>query len=208
MLKDYTHLIFILDESGSMFTTQERTKKAVNDFFRDQQKEKEKCTYSLFTFNDTIHTVASFSPLPSFEPLTGATYRPQNNTALLDAVGYGIESVGRHLSALKEEERPSKVICVIFTDGMENASREYSREKIRALIHQQKETYSWEFIFMGSGEETWKQAGDMGISGIHTQTYAFNHGNAASAGTTYRSVGDTVRQARRGTILTGTHEEH
>ena len=97
--------------------------------------------------------------------LTDKEYYVRGTTALLDAVGKTILDVGYRLSNTKEEQRPGKVIFVITTDGMENASSEFTYEKVQQLIKHQQEKYSWEFIFMGANIDAVKEADSIGING-------------------------------------------
>ncbi|MCD8511685.1 MAG: VWA domain-containing protein [Bacillus sp. (in: Bacteria)] len=96
--------------------------------------------------------------------LTKKEYYVRGCTALLDSIGKTIIDVGLRLSKVKEEERPGNVIFVITTDGMENASREFTYEKVKELIKHQQEKYNWEFIFMGANIDVAKEADDLGIS--------------------------------------------
>ena len=95
--------------------------------------------------------------------LSDKEYFVRGCTAFLDAVGKTILDVGNRLSKTSEDQRPSKVIFVITTDGMENASREFTYEKVKQLIKRQQEQYSWEFIFMGANIDAAKEAESIGI---------------------------------------------
>ncbi|GKU25190.1 hypothetical protein CFB3_33950 [Clostridium folliculivorans] len=95
--------------------------------------------------------------------LTGKDYFVRGTTALLDAVGKTILDVGYRLSNASDEERPSKVIFVITTDGMENASKEFTYEKVKELITHQSEKYNWKFIFLGANIDAAKEANNIGI---------------------------------------------
>jgi hypothetical protein len=103
--------------------------------------------------------------------LTDKEYFVRGSTALLDAVGKTILDVGLRLSRLREEKRPGKVIFVITTDGMENASSEFTYGKIKELIEHQQVMYNWEFIFLGANIDAAKEAVSMGIN----QDNAFNY---------------------------------
>ncbi len=96
--------------------------------------------------------------------LTDKEYYVRGCTALLDAVGKTILDVGHRLSTTNEEERPGRVIFVITTDGLENASREFTYEKVKGLIKHQQEKYNWEFIFLGANIDAAKEADSIGIS--------------------------------------------
>ena len=97
--------------------------------------------------------------------LTNKEYFTRGTTALLDAVGKTILDVGNRLSHTPEENRPNKVIFVITTDGMENASCEFSYDKVNEMITHQKDTYGWEFIFMGANIDSAAVGAKIGISG-------------------------------------------
>lgn len=96
--------------------------------------------------------------------LTSNEYYVRGCTALLDAVGKSILDVGYRLSKTNEHQRPGKVILVITTDGLENASREFTHEKVKELINHQQQKYNWEFIFLGANIDAAKEADSLGIS--------------------------------------------
>lgn len=96
--------------------------------------------------------------------LTSNEYYVRGCTALLDAVGKSILDVGYRLSKTNEHQRPGKVIFVITTDGLENASREFTHEKVKELINHQQQKYNWEFIFLGANIDAAKEADSLGIS--------------------------------------------
>ena len=128
--------------------------------------------------------------------LTDKEYYVRGSTALLDAVGKTILEVGLRLSKTSDNQRPGKVIFVIKTDGQENASREFTYEKVRELIKHQQEKYSWEFIFPGANIDAAKEAVSIGIC----QENAYNF-EASKAGveSMYRVVGEVVTEKRQRT---------
>jgi hypothetical protein len=75
--------------------------------------------------------------------------------ALLDAVGHAVDAAGARFTAMPERERPGKVLFVVVTDGHENASHEYSAERIKAMLKEQQEVYSWEFTYLGAHQDAW-----------------------------------------------------
>jgi len=83
---------------------------------------------------------------------------PRGRTALLDTVGREIAQTGINLDALPESERPGRVVFVVVTDGAENASTEYTLEKLRADIARQRDQFNWQFQFIGAGEDAWQGA--------------------------------------------------
>ena len=95
--------------------------------------------------------------------LTEKEYYVRGCTALLDAVGGAIHHIGNVHKYAREEDRPEKTLFVITTDGMENASRRYSYEKVREMITRQKEKYGWEFLFLGANIDAAREAARFGI---------------------------------------------
>lgn len=92
-------------------------------------------------------------------------------TALLDATGRFITEVGQQLSALPEHERPGQVICLIMTDGMENASQQWNWDDVQRLITQQREVYGWEVIFLGANIDAVRVGRRMGVDEKLAMTY-------------------------------------
>lgn len=127
--------------------------------------------------------------------ITDREYFVRGCTALLDAIGKTILDVGYRLSKTIEDERPGKVIFVITTDGLENASQEFTYEKVKELINHQREKYSWEFIFLGANVDAAKEADSIGIS----MGNAFNF-EASKAGVEemYSMVCEAVSKKRYG----------
>ncbi len=115
------------------------------------------------------------------------------DTALLDAVGHTINKIGRVQKHTADSERAERVMFVITTDGMENASRKFSREKIREMITHQKVKYGWEFIFLGANIDSAETAESFGIGGDMAADY-----NADSEGTrlNYEVISRTVSDIR------------
>ena len=103
--------------------------------------------------------------------MTTNDYAPLGMTAMLDAVGKTINSVGQQLAELPEEERPEKVMVTIVTDGVENASKEYTWENVKKMITHQREKYSWIFTFLGANIDTMEVSGNLGIDSRLSKSY-------------------------------------
>jgi hypothetical protein len=112
-------------------------------------------------------------------------------TALYDALGKTINTVGQELAALDESERPGLVQFVIITDGMENASREFTSDAVKNLITHQTEKYNWDFVFVGSNQDAVLTASTLGISAGSALTY-----DNATVGAASASWGDYVTTTR------------
>ncbi len=103
--------------------------------------------------------------------LTNKEYYVRGCTALLDAVGKTILEVGHRLSNTDEDKKPGKVIFVITTDGLENASSEFTYPKVKELIKHQQDKYSWEFIFLGANIDAAKEAESIGIDRVNAYNF-------------------------------------
>jgi hypothetical protein len=155
MKKDYCEIIMVLDESGSMSSCKSDTVGGVNEFLNNQKRLAGEVKVTLVKFSDYYKVINDAAPLQQIEYLNDHNYTPSNTTALLDAVGKTINKTGQRLAAMKEKNRPEKVIFVIITDGFENASQEFSQSEVFKMVTHQKEKYSWEFTFLGADIDTW-----------------------------------------------------
>lgn len=162
MKRNVTEIIFLLDRSGSMGGLESDTIGGFNGFLEKQRQLEGKTIVTTVLFDDRYELLWSGVDAEKVR-LTANEYFVRGSTALLDAVGKAILDVGCRLSNTPEAERPGKVIFVITTDGMENASREFTYKKVKELIRHQQEKYSWEFVFLGANMDAAKEAGNIGI---------------------------------------------
>ncbi len=189
-MKNKTDITIILDRSGSMESVKSDTIGGFNSFLFEQQKIEGEASISLVQFDDQYETVYTDKDLNSAGKLTEGTFQPRGMTALYDAVGRTINSVGQRLAETSDTERPDKVVFVILTDGFENASKEFSAVKINKMISHQKEKYSWDFIFIGANQDAVLSAKAIGISANAALTYAANsEGTEAAFGSIAKKVG-------------------
>lgn len=151
--QNFTSINVVLDRSGSMQTILEPTISGFNTFIAEQKKVIGECEISLHQFDNEYETIYSCQPIAKVLDLTAATFIPRGMTALHDAIGKTINSVGTRLSTMKEEDRPDTVIILIVTDGLENASKEFTSGTIAEMIAHQKDKYSWDFIFLGANQD-------------------------------------------------------
>ncbi|MCB1193255.1 MAG: VWA domain-containing protein [Leptospiraceae bacterium] len=193
MKKDYTHIAFVLDRSGSMSSSKIETIKGFNSFLQEQQGLEGKATFTLVQFDDQYEVWHDFVDIQKVKKLKDKTYVPRGMTALFDAIGKTINIIGKKLSDLKEEERPEKVVFVILTDGQENSSLEYRFEVISDMIKHQTEKYNWTFVFLGSELSAVDQAINMGISSSNTLNYS---ADAEDVQILYKSVSSSVSKLR------------
>ncbi len=171
-MKDaFTRLALILDRSGSMASIDEATVAGVNRFIEEQKQVPGTATLKLVQFDDVYEEVFDtlIAEAPeltlSKTPRPGQrTYDPRGSTALLDAIGRTISELGNGLAAMSEEERPSKVIVIIMTDGLENASKVFKKPQVLDLIVQQRDVYKWDFVYLGANQDAIATAASMGIA--------------------------------------------
>lgn len=163
MINNLTEIIFLLDRSGSMAGLESDTVGGFNAFVKKQSEMEGETILTTVLFDDEYEVL--WNGIDASEAkLTEDEYYVRGMTALLDAVGKTILDVGYRLAKTKEDRRPGKVIFVITTDGMENASSEFTYGKVKELIKHQQEKYRWEFIFMGANIDVAKEADSLGIN--------------------------------------------
>lgn len=169
MQKDYTHIAVILDRTGSMNEIRDATIKGFNEFLAEQKAGPGSATLTLVQFDtdDPYEVVHRFRAIKNVPDLTRETYVPRASTPLLDAMGRGITDLERSIAEIEEAGRPEKVMMVIITDGRENASREYTKDRIRRMI-EEKRKLGWEFLFLSSEFEAIDEAGEIGIVRANT----------------------------------------
>lgn len=189
MKKGLTELVFILDRSGSMSGLESDTIGGYNAMLQKQKKEPGEAIITTVLFDDKYELLHDRINLRGIEPITDKEYYVRGSTALLDAVGKTINKIGNVQKHTAEEERAEHVMFVITTDGMENASREFTYEKVRQMIEQQKSKYGWEFLFLGANIDAISTAERFGISKDRATNY-----NADSEGTllNYEVLSETV----------------
>ena len=193
MKKDLTELVFILDRSGSMSGLESDTIGGYNAMLEKQKKECGEAIITTVLFDDRYELLHDHINLRGIAPITDKQYFVRGSTALLDAVGKTINKIGNVQKHTAEEERAGHVMFVITTDGMENASREFTYEKIQQMIEHQKSKYGWEFIFLGANIDAISTAERFGISKDRATNY-----NADSEGTllNYEVISETVSHLR------------
>lgn len=196
MDNNYTHISMVLDKSGSMSSIRKDTIGGFNTFLNSQKAEPGKATLSLVQFDDRYEQIYEMKLLSLVPDLTENMYVPRGNTALLDAMGRCIIDTGAKLSAMSEDQRPAKVIFVIVTDGEENASHEFKKDKINEMISEQRHIYKWEFVFLGANQDAIQAGIDYGIGKLNSMTFFANSVGAPGA---YASFTSNVSAYRRGT---------
>jgi len=163
MKSNLTELVFILDRSGSMAGLETDTIGGFNSVLDKQKKEEGDALVTTVLFDHDYELLHDRINIKNLEGISAKEYYVRGTTALLDAMGRTINYIGNAISDTAKEDRPDKVVFVIITDGMENSSQEFSKDKVKAMIEKQKKEYSWEFVFLGANMDAIKTAADFGI---------------------------------------------
>ena len=171
MRKGLTEIVFILDRSGSMSGLEKDTIGGYNSMIEKQKKEEGDAIVSTILFDDKVEVLHDRKDLTDVKPITDKEYYVRGCTALLDAVGSTIHRIGKLNKELPEEDRPEKTLFIITTDGMENASKEYSYDKVKKMVEKKKEKNHWEFIFLGANIDAVEVAGRFGVAANRAVRY-------------------------------------
>lgn len=171
MRENLTEMVFVLDRSGSMSGLAADTIGGFNELIEKQKKIEGDAYVTTVLFDHEYEVLHDHVALGEVAPLTDKEYFARGSTALLDAVGRTINAVGARLAATPDEERPEHVVFVITTDGMENASREYTAKQVREMVEHQQQKYSWQFVFLGANMDAVSEARNLGISAKYAANF-------------------------------------
>lgn len=163
MKKGLTELVMILDRRGSMGGLEADTIGGFNGMIEKQKREDGEAYVSVVLFDDVSEVIYDRVDIHKVEPMTNRQYYVRGCTALLDAVGRAIHHIGTVHRYARDEDIPEKTLYIITTDGMENASRQYTYDNVKRMIERQKEKYGWEFIFLGANIDAAREAERFGI---------------------------------------------
>jgi Mg-chelatase subunit ChlD len=204
MKTGYSHIVMVVDRSGSMNAIQMDAIGGFNAFLADQKKVPGGATLSLIGFDDRYEIWQEWKPIQDVPELTTQTFVPRGSTALLDAIGRTINETGKKLESMAEMDRPERVICVILTDGYENASKQFNMQQIAEMIANQTDTYKWTFIFLAANLDAIATASSINIPARASMAY---YGNAGGIRAAYGSVSAQVRLSRRGHAVKFTQQD-
>lgn len=194
MNENLTDITIVLDRSGSMASVRSDTMGSFNTFLEDQKKVEGAANISLVQFDDQYEPNYTSVNIQEAEKLNEETYVPRGMTALHDAIGMTVNNAGRRLESLDASARPGRVIFVILTDGFENSSKEYSKEKVFEMIKHQKEKYNWQFLFLGANQDAIQAGAGYGISQGQSMTYA---ASGAGVTNTFKSLSRNISSSRK-----------
>ena len=193
MKKNCTELVFILDRSGSMSGLEADTIGGFNAMIERQKGESGEALVSTVLFAGSSQVVHDRVSIRRIEPMTRRQYTVGGCTALLDAIGGAIHHIGNVHKYAREEDCPEHTLFVITTDGMENASRHYSSDRVKQMIERQKTRYGWEFLFLGANIDAVETAGRFGIDADRAVNY---HSDSEGTALNYEVLSETICAVR------------
>ncbi len=195
MKNEMTELVFILDKSGSMAGLEKDTIGGFNALVEKQRKLQGDVRVTTVLFNQSYELLHDRISLKGISPLTEDDYEVGGTTALLDAIGSTVQKIANAQKRTMEEERADKVMFVITTDGMENASCEYNYKKINEMIAMQKQKFNWEFIFLGANIDAVATARQFGVEEEFAVEY---HADPEGTQLNYQVLSEAVSSFRTG----------
>lgn len=212
MKKGYTHIDFLLDRTGSMESIKDDVIGGTNAFIDDQASEPGECTMSLTQFDsqDAQEVLFDFKPIAEATKLDNANYVPRSGTPLIFAMISRINKLGEKLAAMPEDERPEKVIFVVYTDGEENQSGMYeddqknpifTTDKLKELVEKQSKEFNWIFSFLGADQDAFAAAGQYGFGRACTMSVGKTGLGTRAA---YLSMSSNIKGARRAKTMVET----
>jgi hypothetical protein len=186
-IKQKTLVNFLLDETGSMIDKVDQTISGFNEYLAGLRQYGKLARVTLTKFNtNKTEVVCANTPVKDVPELTHENYKPDYSTPLYDAIFASIRATEEAIAKAREK---LLVLCVILTDGLENASREHTRSEIFDLITKKQKDDGWTFLYLGANQDAWAEGGKIAILGGNTQTFtpdgagavhAFAHSMAAT----------------------------
>lgn len=188
-------LVFVLDKSGSMSGFEQDTIGGYNSVLAENRKKEGNIYVTTVLFNHENSTLYNREPISKVKNLTPDDYSVGGNTALLDAVGITIDKIRENRKITKN----NNVLFVIITDGAENSSNEYSRDKIKSMINSAEKEDKWDFIFLGANIDAIAEAGNIGIKSDNATGYVQDK---AGYGKAYDAVNKAVEVKQQSKPIT------
>ena len=188
-----TELVFILDRSGSMSGLEGDTIGGFNAMIEKQKKQDGDCYVSTILFDDESEVLHDRVNLEDIPKMTDHDYTVRGCTALIDAIGGAIHHISNIHKYARPEDVPAHTMFIITTDGLENASHQYTSSQVKQMIEQQKEKDGWEFLFIGANIDAVETAARYGIDKDRAVNY---HADGKGTHVLYASVEKAIRTVR------------
>ena len=193
MRTNMTEIVFILDRSGSMSGLEADTIGGFNSMIEKQKKTEGEALISTVLFDSTSEVLYDRVNIRTIRPMTDNDYTVRGCTALLDAIGGAIHHIGIVHKYARPEDVPEHTLFVITTDGMENASRFYTSDRVKQMIERQKQKYGWEFLFLGANIDAVETARHFGIGADRAVNY---HSDSAGTRLNYEVLNEAICAVR------------
>lgn len=191
-----TELVFILDRSGSMAGLESDSVGGFNATIKEQSEKDGKVYVSAVLFNQESSVLYDRADIGEIEPMKTEDFRVGGCTALIDAMGDAIHHIGNIHKYARAEDVPEHTVFVIMTDGMENASRRYSADKVRKMVEKKQKENGWEFLFLGANIDAVETAAHYGIDRHHSVTFeSDSEGTMLNYAAVSKAVG-SIRERR------------
>jgi len=171
--ENYTHITFIVDRSGSMSSIANSMREGFDEFINGQLQVESEATVTIARFDNEYEIVQDMVSIDQVGPLE---LSPRGMTALLDGIGRSMNTVRSQIHEMPNEDKPSKCIFIIITDGQENASKEYSRDQVFEMIEdcRSDEEIDYEFVFLGANQDAISAGSSFGIRADTSMSYCAN----------------------------------
>lgn len=202
MKKGLTELVCILDRSGSMSSIMGEAIGGFNSFLKEQKEVEGDANITVALFDDKYELLHDNVSLNDVEDITSSVYYPRAMTALYDAIGNTVNTVGERLANTPEDDRPETVIVAILTDGNDNRSRVFTTQMIKEIIEHQESKYDWTFMYLAANQDAFAVGQQFGMSDYNTINFNANAGgargafqNIALASTAYRKCSKSMSKS-------------
>lgn len=171
-MKNLTDITIILDRSGSMEYIKNSTIQGFNSFINEQQNSVGEARLTLVQFDHEYQMIYENIDIREVKNLSNKTFVPRGSTALLDAIGKTINDTKSRNKLASDNLKPDNTLMVIITDGEENSSNKYSREKILKKISKREKKDNWKFVFIGSNQDAIAVGASFGIDESRSLTFS------------------------------------
>jgi hypothetical protein len=196
--KDWTEIVFIIDKSGSMGNLIGDTIGGFNAFLEQQRALGDNARVTTVLFDNEISYLHSYKNIKHVNKMTREDYKPYGSTSLLDAIGIAIKNTNANIDEYEDKDVPSHIVFVVITDGEENTSSKFTKDKIKNMVRHQQRFHDWKFFFLGANIDSFAEAGSLGFSSTYTSNYTANSGGVDSA---YWAVSQAVNNIRTSCVV-------
>lgn len=196
---DITELVFIIDRSGSMQGMERDTIGGFNSVIEEQKKKNGSCFVTTVLFDNEIKKLHDRVEISKLKPMTQEDYTVGGCTALLDAFGSEMQNIASIHKYARKSDVPADTLFVIITDGLENASRQYTAEQVKGMVEKHSKKDKWEFIFLGANIDSVETAGRYGIAPSMANDY---YCDSEGTQNVYCAVNEAINQLRSGCGIT------